>query len=452
MGTLSRLGKNSLFSLHAAINCKTVLFLSLSDHSPLTRSITPSPTPSLSHHNTTTPTSTSHYNPADESHRADLSHYNIADSSHHNTTIPTSTSQYKTADQSQCNPADQSHYSIADNSHHNTNTPTSSSHYDPADDREDLASNYSIAISERGYHTSHTKTDDENTTPSDRQTESRDNYDHTVAQIDEMTSKMTISDEQYSRDEKLVQESNYSPSNEESNEPYQYSRPDIVNSPTNCIDNRVELAANHSSNSSNHLDSSGHNDSHNSSTGEKGNKFDDSQTEEQENSQFLQNEHRKSPSGYNSTDETFHRSANGDERSHNSSADSTHEMGSNFNQNLSQRSYTSPRSDNELVSEAGSHFNTSDPSDLEREQLSFSKMEEPYYHPHLDEDSNEPIHLDQPTNYSLRYSEKQKQLDATSNDAGRRGTKFNEDHEGVSDIVICYKRLLKTGQTVRFDS
>ncbi|KAI5724025.1 hypothetical protein M8J76_014315 [Diaphorina citri] len=50
---------------------------------------------------------------------------------------------------------------------------------------------------------------------------------------------------------------------------------------------------------------------------------------------------------------------------------------------------------------------SSEPEEREREQLSFSKIEEPYYHPHLDdEDSNEPSNLDQPTNYSLRYSEK----------------------------------------------
>uniref|UniRef100_A0A8D8W3D2 Adenomatous polyposis coli protein n=1 Tax=Cacopsylla melanoneura TaxID=428564 RepID=A0A8D8W3D2_9HEMI len=41
-----------------------------------------------------------------------------------------------------------------------------------------------------------------------------------------------------------------------------------------------------------------------------------------------------------------------------------------------------------------------------REQASFSKMEEPYYQNLEDlEDSNEPPNLDQPTDYSLRYSE-----------------------------------------------
>ncbi|KAI5698859.1 hypothetical protein M8J75_012831 [Diaphorina citri] len=77
---------------------------------------------------------------------------------------------------------------------------------------------------------------------------------------------------------------------------------------------------------------------------------------------------------------------------------------------------------------------SSEPEEREREQLSFSKIEEPYYHPHLDdEDSNEPSNLDQPTNYSLRYSEKRGEPPGSSSgdSEDRPGSKIFTDEARV---------------------
>ncbi|XP_026679734.1 adenomatous polyposis coli protein-like [Diaphorina citri] len=83
---------------------------------------------------------------------------------------------------------------------------------------------------------------------------------------------------------------------------------------------------------------------------------------------------------------------------------------------------------------------SSEPEEREREQLSFSKIEEPYYHPHLDdEDSNEPSNLDQPTNYSLRYSEKRGGPPGSSSgdSEDRPGSKSEEDL--LDQVVVIVK-------------